>query len=229
VSPAAPAAGRPAARRGAPSEAGGRPAGFAPLLAALFARLLAPRSAPGLAPLCAPFSAALFASLAAVLLCACTTVPPATGAAGTLSGRLSVKVDGSDGTAPRSVSATFELEGDPNAGRLNLSTPLGSTLAQARWAPGVVALVTPQGERRYPDLDALTREVLGESLPVAALFDWLRGRPWAGAPSTSGVLAGPGFAQLGWVVDLARFDDEWVVATRTRAPTVVVRAKLDRP
>jgi outer membrane lipoprotein LolB len=167
---------------------------------------------------------------AALLLAACTTVPPATGSADALSGRLSVKVDASEGAPARNVSAAFELQGDPNAGKLSLSTPLGSTLAQARWAPGAVWLVTPQGERRYDDLDALTREVLGEPLPVAALFDWLRGRPWPGAPSAPA--AAPveaGFEQLGWSVNLARFDEAWIVATRARAPTVVVRAKVDRP
>jgi outer membrane lipoprotein LolB len=165
-----------------------------------------------------------------MLLAACTTVPRATGSADALSGRLSVKVDGTEGAAARNVSAAFELQGDPRTGTLSLSTPLGSTLAQARWAPDAVWLVTPQGERRYDDLDALTTDVLGESLPVAALFDWLRGRPWPGARSTPiAAPAEPGFEQLGWVVDLARFDDAWVVATRTRAPTVVVRAKLDRP
>lgn len=164
----------------------------------------------------------------ALVLAACAVVPPAPVAGDTLSGRLAVKVDGVNGAAARSVSAAFELTGDPRTGRLNLSTPLGSVLAQARWAPGSVVLVTPQGERQFADLDALTGEVLGESLPVAALFDWLRGRPWAGAPSTVKVPpAGPGFDQLGWAVDLARFDESWVIATRQAAPTVVVRAKLD--
>ena len=149
-----------------------------------------------------------------------------TGGADTLSGRLSVKVDEQNGTVARNVTAAFELQGDPRVGRLNLSTPLGSTLAQARWAPGTVALVTPQGERRYADLDALTSEVLGESLPVAALFDWLRGRAWPGAPSQPD---DHGFRQLGWSVDLARFDDAWVVATRASPPVVVVRARIDRP
>lgn len=161
------------------------------------------------------------------LLAACTTVPPATGSADALAGRLSVKVDANAGAAARSVSASFELQGDAQVGRLSLATPLGSTLAQARWEPGTVALVTPQGERRYPDLGALTAEVLGESLPVGALFDWLRGRPWPGAPSVESGSAG--FAQLGWDVDLSRFDEAWVVATRKQAPAVVVRAKLDRP
>jgi outer membrane lipoprotein LolB len=171
------------------------------------------------------------ALLAALALAACASVPqgaPPTGEA--LSGRLAVRVDGSDGAAPRSENAAFELQGSPQVGRLNLSTPLGSVIAQARWAPGSVVLATPQGERSFADLDALTREVLGESVPVAALFDWLRGRPWPGAASTASIApAEAGFAQLGWAVSLARFDEGWVVARRERAPAVTVRAKLDRP
>ncbi|MEP7295155.1 MAG: outer membrane lipoprotein LolB [Burkholderiales bacterium] len=167
---------------------------------------------------------------AALMLGACAVVPPAPEGGDSLSGRLAVKVDGEGGSAPRSVSAAFELQGGAQRGRLNLSTPLGSVLAQARWAPGSVALVTPQGERQFADLDALTEEVLGESLPVAALFDWLRGRPWPGALSTANLPpAEPGFSQLGWAVNLARFDEAWVVATRVSAPVVTVRAKLDRP
>ena len=172
------------------------------------------------------------ALLAALTVAACASVPtgPAPGSGETLSGRLAVRVDGIDGAAARSVNAAFELQGSPQVGRLNLSTPLGSVLAQARWAPGSVVLATPQGEQRFDDLDALTREVVGESLPVAALFDWLRGRPWPGAASTVTVApAEPGFEQLGWVVSLARFDEAWVAARRERAPVVTVRAKLDRP
>lgn len=169
---------------------------------------------------------------AAVLAGACALVPPAAQvvSADTLTGRLAVRVEGTDGTAARSLSAAFDLSGDAASGRLNLSTPLGSVLAQARWAPGTVVLATPQGETLFPDLDALTREVLGESLPLAALFDWLRGRPWPGAPSTAAVVpAEPGFEQLGWVVNLAHFDEAWVAARRERAPVVTVRAKIDRP
>ena len=172
------------------------------------------------------------ALLVALSMAACASVPKASApdSGATLSGRLAVRVDGVAGAAARSVSAAFELQGGPQAGRLNLSTPFGSVLAQARWAPGMVVLATPQGERNFDDLDALTLELLGESLPVAALFDWLRGRPWPGAASTAMVApAEPGFEQLGWVVDLARFDEAWVAARRERAPVVMVRAKLDRP
>ena len=170
------------------------------------------------------------AALAAVVLAACAAVPrsaPPTGES--LSGRLALRVDAA-GADARSMTAAFELQGRPEAGELNLSTPLGTVLGQARWAPGSVVLVTPQGSTTYPDLDALTREVLGESLPIAALFDWLKGRPWPGAPSRPATApAGPGFSQLGWAVSLAAFEDAAISAVREQPPAVTVRVKLDRP
>ena len=147
-----------------------------------------------------------------------------------LSGRLSVRVEAVDGAAARSLSAAFELQGNAKSGSFNLATPLGTLLAQARWAPGQVVLATPRGESSFTDLDELTREVLGESVPLVALFDWLRGRPWPGAASAALVPATePGFQQLGWTISLARFDQDWVAAQREQAPAVTVRAKLDRP
>jgi outer membrane lipoprotein LolB len=170
--------------------------------------------------------------LAAALLAGCATTPrpPAGAGSEALAGRLTVRVDATPTSEARNVTASFDLQGSPQQGRLDLSTPLGTVMAQARWAPGKVALLTSQGETQFASLDDLTREVLGESLPVAALFDWLRGRPWPGAPSTpSGSTAEPGFGQLGWTVSLARFDEGLIAATRSRAPAVTVRAKLDRP
>lgn len=141
-----------------------------------------------------------------------------------LTGRLSVQVSGRrDGG-----SAAFELLGSPARGRLELSTPLGSLVARARWSPGEALLQTPQEERHYEDLDALTREMLGEAVPVAALFDWLRGRPWPQAASETLEAPAQGFAQLGWRIDLARFEtDGLLVATRPAEPAVTLRARLD--
>jgi outer membrane lipoprotein LolB len=170
--------------------------------------------------------------IAAALLGACATPPPAppAGDGDALSGRMSVQVESHGAEAARSVNATFELKGDGRQGSLDLSTPLGTLLAQARWSPGQVLLTTSQGQSRFTDLDALTREVLGESVPVVALFDWLRGRPWPGAPSSAlRPAAEPGFAQLGWSINLARFDDAVVAVRREQPPAVTVRAKLDRP
>ena len=183
--------------------------------------------------------ASLVASL--LIVAGCATVPgPAPVVGGdTFSGRLAIRVDASGTEAARSLSAAFDLRGAADAGTLGLSTPLGSMLAQAQWSPAEVVLVTPQGTRRFASLEALTRDVLGESVPIEAWFDWLHGRPWPGAPSaasTSAPTASPmsassfaGFAQLGWAVDLTRFGDGAVTATREApAPTVTVRIRLDR-
>jgi outer membrane lipoprotein LolB len=169
---------------------------------------------------------ALGAAVAALgLLPACASLtPPHAGGSQVLSGRLSVRVD-SDPV--RALSATFQLSGDARAGALVLSSSLGTTLAQARWVPGEAVLETPGARALYPDLDALAEQTLGERVPLAALFDWLRGRPWTGAAS-QGLPAGePGFAQMGWRVGLSRFAEGWVDAKREASPAVTLRARLD--
>jgi outer membrane lipoprotein LolB len=144
-----------------------------------------------------------------------------------LGGRLSVQVAPWQAQPSRSLSAAFELRGTGEQGALDLATPLGSVLAQAGWMPGQAWIVTPQGRRDFSDTDALARELLGEAVPVVAMFDWLRGRPWPGAPSRG--VAGGGFEQLGWTVDLSRFAEAQVAARRETPPTVTVRVVLDRP
>ena len=117
------------------------------------------------------------AAAAAALVSACATVQPPAPPGDSLSGRLAVKVDASAGQPARSVTAGFELAGSPPAGRMSLTSPLGTMVAQADWSPEGARLVTSDGESRFGNLDELTREMLGESLPVAALFDWLRAGP----------------------------------------------------
>jgi outer membrane lipoprotein LolB len=171
----------------------------------------------------------LSALAASVLLAGCAT-PPAPAPGSVLAGQLSVRVENAAGAPVRSLSGGFELSGDAERGSLSLSTPFGTVLAQARWSPQQVVLVTSQGQTPYADLPTLTRQLLGEELPVAALFDWLRGRPWPEADSL--VTHAPddeGFVQLGWRVSLARFDQGIVEARRTEPPVVTVRARLDRP
>jgi outer membrane lipoprotein LolB len=138
-----------------------------------------------------------------------------------LSGRISVTVAGDVHNRGTGGAASFELFGGPEAGRLELTSPLGTLVARATWQPGLVALQTPDRERRFDDLDALTREMLGETVPVAALFDWLNARPWPAAPHqrTAG-----GFEQLGWRIEPK---PPALVATRLSDPVVTLRAKLD--
>ena len=172
----------------------------------------------------------LGAALALVALVGCTSIPRDESTLGgeTLAGRLSVRVD-ADGSEPaRALNAAFELRGDPTRGRLDLATPFGNVLAQARWSPSQVVLATPSGETQFDDLDTLTRKVLGESVPVAALFDWLHGRPWPGAPSRPAPEV-PGFEQLGWSVNLSGFGEDLLFARRDSRPPVSLRVKLERP
>ena len=125
--------------------------------------------------------------LAALLIAGCASVEPAAPVVGgdAFAGRLSVRVEPTGSAPARSLAAAFDLRGS-RFGRHRSAFPPRSAACwpQARWQPGSVVLVTPQGSRRFADLDALTREVLGESVPIEAWFDWLHGRPWPGAAST---------------------------------------------
>jgi outer membrane lipoprotein LolB len=161
---------------------------------------------------------------AAAVLSACASVPPAPGEAAWTGGRLSLRVDASGTQPAQSTSVAFELRGDGDSGELRLNSPLGTRVASARWAPGLALLATSDGERRYDDLAALSRQALGQELPLAALPDWLLGRPWPAAPHSS---TDGGFEQLGWQVSLARRSEGWIEARRAAPPAMVVRVKLD--
>jgi outer membrane lipoprotein LolB len=143
-----------------------------------------------------------------------------------LAGRLAVQIDAGSGQPGRSFSAEFDLRGDAERGQLRLTGPLGGMLADVRWAPNGAKLADGQGVRHYATLDAMTHDLFGEALPMAALIDWLRGRPWPGAPNRP---LGDGFEQLEWRVGLARFAEGVLEARRDRAPAVSVRARLERP
>lgn len=147
-------------------------------------------------------------------------------------GRLAVQVDGD---AARSFSAGFDLQGSDVRGQLALISPLGTQVGRAVWQPGSVLWQSADGDRRFDSLDALAEEMLGEPVPLAALFDWIAGRPWSARPSrpltaADGATATPGFQQLGWNVQTGRASDGLIIAQRrSPAPTLTVRIKLDTP
>jgi outer membrane lipoprotein LolB len=174
-------------------------------------------------------SRALIAA-SALLLAACSTLPPPPAPdsnAEAVSGRLAMQVAAHEGAAARQFSAAFDLHGNSRQGQLQLNTPLGTAMAQARWSPQEVTLVTRDGTRRFANLDALSTEALGESVPLAALFDWLHGRPWPEQPSRA--MADGSFEQLGWAVtpDGPPPHPHAIHARRSAAPTVTLRALLD--
>ncbi len=160
----------------------------------------------------------------ALLLAGCASPPRAGGEPAWTSGRLSLRVQPHADQPERSVSATFELRGDSRQGELNIHSPLGTRLLAASWAPQQARLSTNQGTQAYADLDELSRHALGEALPLAALPDWLAGRPW---PQAAHEISAAGFMQLGWWVDLGRRSEGWISARREAAPVIVLRVKLD--
>ena len=139
----------------------------------------------------------LLLSLAAgLLLTACATPRTNTAGEASWSGRLALQVDG---TPPQSFSAGFDLHGSPQAGELQLTSPLGNTLATVQWAPGSAELRQGEQITRRTTLDQLTTDLGGTALPVAALFAWLRGQPLDAS---------------GWQADLSRQPEGRVTARR---------------
>ena len=159
------------------------------------------------------------------LLAACASTPPPPDAAAWTSGRLSVRVDATAQQPLQVLSNAFEMQGSGDQGELRLLSPLGTLLVAARWAPGSAVIRTPDGERSFDSLDGLAHQLLGESLPLAALPDWVAGRPWPAAPHSK--LEG-GFAQLGWTVQTARQTEGWITAERSAPPVIQLRVRLDR-
>ncbi len=173
--------------------------------------------------------AAACAAATVVALVGCASAPPVPGNQPVLSGRLLVKVAASGDQPAQSHNAAFELSGDEHRGQMRLLGPLGAQVALAHWDEHGASLQDSQGGRDFPDLATMTGEALGEPIPLGALMQWLQGLPWAGAPHRPLASATPGFVQLGWSVDLARWADNALVeATRVDPPGVSVRAKLDR-
>lgn len=163
------------------------------------------------------------AALAFLLATGCSTVPPSENG-DALAGRLVLQISPGASTPAQQWSAGFELRGSAQAGELELTSPLGTTVAQARWHPGQVELLQGGERRTFADLDELSRQLLGENVPLGALFDWLRGRPW---PATGHERTALGFVQQGWAVDLSGLGEGRLTARRDRAPAITLRARLE--
>lgn len=122
------------------------------------------------------------------------------------SGRLAMTVQSDP---PQSFSAGFDLRGTPAQGELQLTTPLGTSLATVVWSPGSAEMRQGGQVTRRGSLEELTAELSGTPVPVAALFGWLRGRP-DDVP--------------GWQADLSRQPEGRITARRTSpAPSAELR------
>ncbi len=148
----------------------------------------------------------------ALLAAGCATAPPASlPAAAHWSGRLSLQVESEP---PQGFHAGFELHGNAQAGGIELFSPLGSTLASARWDAGSALLQRGDQLQAYPDLASLSAALTGTALPVAELFEWLQGRA-VPAP--------------GWELQLEPEQGRLRARRAEPAPAATLRLLIDQP
>jgi outer membrane lipoprotein LolB len=128
------------------------------------------------------------AAAGAVLLCSCAPAlverpAPASALAAQaatfeLTGRLSAR-RGND-----ALSANFRWTHERQRDELDLSSPLGQTIARLSSDASGVRLQTPDGRvETAGDWAALTTRALGWPLPVEGLASWIQGVPRDGVPA----------------------------------------------
>lgn len=119
-------------------------------------------------------------ALAAVLAGCATTVHPPGVTAGAyrdtieLSGRLQVKYQKDN--QPGFVAGNFEWSQQPGSIDVTLASPTGQTMATIKVTPEQATLTQANAApRTAKDIDTLSAQALGWSLPVSGLRDWLQG------------------------------------------------------
>lgn len=228
--------------------------GMALTLAGCASAWRTPSADAAIAPTPAPSSA----STAADTVAAAPTLPPPAAADIDLQGQISIKLLATDDLPAKGVSLGFFFQGQPDAGRLDLMTPLGSQIAQVGWNPAgawlrraggtissdaapesrfgsnLSAAPSPDdGLERFESIGALSERVLGEAIPLQTLVHWMQGRADPLRPSTAapdaGLAAGT-FTQDGWLIDTR----EWprrLLASRPAGPGlrgIQIKVHLDR-
>jgi outer membrane lipoprotein LolB len=120
---------------------------------------------------------------AAAILASCAAPAPGPGA-GAYLGRFSLQA--STGTKSDAWSGRYTLQVQAGIATLDLTSPIGATLARCEWGGALARISVPAagGLRTElgPDPQELSQRILGWPLPLAMLADWIEGRPGAGAP-----------------------------------------------
>lgn len=133
------------------------------------------------------------------------------------SGRFSLTRTGNPGRTER-LTVSFELKGNAQEGELVLEGPLGARVARATWSPNGPAWLE-RGEQKNPfaDLASLTEAVVGQPLPMRALFEWLHGNDASAPP---------------WTVDLTQWANGRISARQlagTESVNIVVLFEASHP
>jgi outer membrane lipoprotein LolB len=164
---------------------------------------------------CAAGALALAGALAALGGCATTSAPRSTTAVAPyrdtldLAGRIAINYS-RDGKQ-ESLSGKFTWRQTAANTDVTLISPTGQTVAVINVAPGSASLKrSGEPTRTAPDLDSLTRQTLGWTLPVSGLRDWLQG--YATAADGSRFSASPASDTVvtrdGWKLDYVSWQDD---------------------
>ena len=126
-----------------------------------------------------------------------------------LQGQLSLKLLAWQDLPAKGLSLGFFFSGHTDQGLLDLMTPLGTLMAQVGWHADEAWVVNQEGRQAYPTLDELSRQTLGEALPLRSLVHWMQGQPDPTQPSRTGKpQLSPRFVEwmmglpAGWVTDV---------------------------
>jgi outer membrane lipoprotein LolB len=186
----------------------------------------------------APWSRLFSFAACAVLLAACATTRPVSNAPVAdyrdnveLAGRLSVNYD-KDGKQD-TISVKFNWVQKGERIDVGLASPLGQTVATIAVTPQSATLVQAgKAPRTAADIDALTADTLGWSLPVGGLRDWLQGyatarggKRFAASPTENTVTTSDG-----WQLTFVSWQDDGAAhpapkrIDATRAATVATGA-----
>lgn len=164
------------------------------------------------------FRSLLSCACAAALLAGCASTAPVSTSQATvapyqdaieLAGALLVNYD--KGGQPDTLSGKFTWSQKGDAVDVALLSPLGQTIATIRVTPGSATLTQGgKSPRVARDIDSLTAQTLGWSLPVSGLRDWLQGyataadgKRFAASPARNSVTTPDG-----WQLTFVSWQDE---------------------
>lgn len=112
---------------------------------------------------------------------------------------------------PDSITVKYDWRQTPGRVDVDIATPLGQTVAKISVTPESASLTqADRAPRVARDLESLTRETLGWSLPVSGLRDWLQG--YATGADGQRFIASPFNNEVttkdGWRVRFASWQDD---------------------
>jgi len=173
----------------------------------------------------------------------CASLAPIESATQVYSGRFAASV--SRGETREAVSGRFTLAIDPARTTLDLASPLGNTLARVQTGADGTIVTAPQADGslatwKGSSQDALAESVLGFSLPISGLADWIAGRAVPDRPARLSPVSGRAqrIEQDGWVIVIEdRFEETGAPrrltfdrrADASGGPSMQLRLVLDVP